>query len=76
MHELLRTNDRVLLSFARAALEDEGIDCLVVDGNMSVLEGSLGILAARVLVPKADAAKARRALGERGIGHELRPEVE
>lgn len=74
MHELIRTNDIVLLSFVRAALEEEGIECLVVDGNMSVLEGSLGILAARVLVPEADAAEARRALGERGIAHELRPE--
>lgn len=75
MHELLRTNDPVLLSFARAALEEEGIEHLVVDNNMSVLEGSLGILAARILVPEAEAAEARRALGERGLAHELRPEI-
>jgi len=75
VHEILRTNDIVLLSFVRAALDEEGIEHLVVDGNMSVLEGSLGILAARVLVPDAEAAEARRALEERGIGHELRPET-
>ncbi|PZQ18985.1 MAG: hypothetical protein DI565_00880 [Ancylobacter novellus] len=74
MHEILRTNDPVLLSFARAALEEEGIAFVVADGAMSVLEGSLGILAARVLVPEAEAKEARRALGERGLAHELRPE--
>lgn len=74
MHELIRTNDPVLLSFVRATLAEEGVEHLVVDGNMSVLEGSLGILAARVLVPEADSAKARRALEERGLAHELRPE--
>lgn len=74
MHEILRTNDPVLLSFARATLEGEGIECLVVDGNMSVLEGSLGILASRMLVPDDEAARARQLLVENGLAHELRPE--
>ena len=74
MQEILRTNDPVLISFARATLESEGIDCLVVDGNMSVLEGSLGILASRMLVPESDAGEARRLLTESGLAHELRPE--
>lgn len=72
MQEIIRCNDPVLLSFVRATLEEEEIACLVVDGNMSVLEGSLGILAARVLVPDDDAERARRVLGERGLSHELR----
>lgn len=74
MQEIIRSNDPVLLSFVRATLSEEGVEHIVLDGNMSVLEGSLGILAARVLVPDDDAARARRALGERGLSHELRPE--
>jgi len=75
LREIIRSNDPVLLSFVRARLAEEGIEPIVVDGNMSVLEGSLGILASRVLVPEEDAARARRALVESGLSHELRPET-
>jgi len=50
MDEILRTNDIVLISFAEALLRDAGIEALVLDQNMSVIEGSLGILPRRVLV--------------------------
>lgn len=75
MHEILRSNDPVLLSFVRATLEGEGVVCLFVDGNMSVLEGSLGVLSSRVLVADADAARARQLLVESGLESELRPEA-
>jgi hypothetical protein len=42
---------------------------------MSVLEGSVGILACRILVSDDDAISARRLLNEAGLGHELRPDV-
>lgn len=74
MQEIIRSNDPVLLSFVRAMLEGEGVNFLVVDGNMSVLEGSLGVLAARVLVPEDEAEEARRLLAENGLEHELRPQ--
>ena len=51
MEELLRTNDLVLISFVEALLREAGIDALVLDQNMSVIEGSLGVLPRRVLVP-------------------------
>lgn len=75
MQEIIRSNDPVLLSFVRATLSAEDIEHLVVDGNMSVLEGSLGILAARVLVPDDEAERARQTLTECGLAHELRPET-
>ncbi|RXF68079.1 DUF2007 domain-containing protein [Hansschlegelia zhihuaiae] len=75
MQEIIRSNDPVLLSFVRATLEAEGVEILVLDGNMSVLEGSLGILASRVLVHEEDAPRARRALEDSGLSHELRPET-
>lgn len=70
MTELLRTNDLVLLSFAECLLRDAGIACAVVDQNMSVMEGSLGILPRRLLVETEAHDRARRILGEAGLdGH-------
>jgi hypothetical protein len=63
MEELLRSNDLVYLSFVRHVLEEEGIDFLQLDEHMSALEGSIGILPRRILVPADDLARARLALG-------------
>lgn len=73
MDEVLRTNDAVLLSFVQALLEGEGIAHMVLDGNMSVLEGSLGVIPRRVLVADDKAAWARVVLTRNGLGDELRP---
>lgn len=62
MEELLRSNDPVYLSFVRHVLEEAGIAHLQADDHMSVLEGSIGILPRRILVPGADLAHARLAL--------------
>lgn len=74
MEELLRTNDPVMLSFAEALLKEAGIHVHIFDQNMSVLEGSIGVLQRRLLVPEHDAARARQILQEAGIGDELRPD--
>ena len=74
MKELLRTNDAVVISFVESLLKDAGIGCLVADQNMSVLEGSLGVLPRRLLVPDDDVATARRLLTEAGLAHELLPD--
>ena len=44
MHELIRTNDPVTLSFAESLMKDAGIRCMIADQAMSILEGSLGML--------------------------------
>jgi hypothetical protein len=75
VHELIRTNDAVLVSAVGALLEGAGIRHFVLDQNMSVLEGSLGILPRRVLVADDDMVVARRLLTEAGLGHELRPDA-
>jgi len=72
MRELVRTNDAVLLSAIGALLNGAFIPHLVLDQNMSVLEGSLGILPRRVLVPDQDLDDARQLLQDAGLGHELR----
>jgi len=67
----MRTNDMVLISFVDALLSEAKIHHLVVDQNMSVLEGSLGVLPRRVLVERDRMDDARRVVTEAGIGTEL-----
>ena len=74
MREIVRTNDAVLVSAVGALLDGACIHHMVLDQNMSVLEGSLGILPRRVLVAEEDVIRARRLLTEAGLGHELRPD--
>lgn len=71
MEELLRTNDAVLLSFAEALLKDAGIKTHIFDQNMSVLEGSIGVLTRRLLVHQEDIGAARKILDEAGMAAEL-----
>lgn len=68
MVELVRTNDPVLLSWLQAALSDEGIDCLVLDNHTSILEGSIGAIPRRVMVP-ADDLNAARDILTQGEAH-------
>ena len=72
MIELMRTNDAVVISFVESLMRDAGIRILVADQNMSILDGSLGILPRRILVDEDDAAQARRILADAGIAHEIR----
>jgi hypothetical protein len=72
MIELIRTNDAVVISYAQSLLRDAGIECLIADQNMSVLDGSIGILPRRILVADDDAEAARRIFTDAGIGNEMR----
>src|SRR6185369_10583230 len=74
LRELVRTNDIVLVSAVGALLDGANIHHLVLDQNMSVIEGSLGILPRRILVHEEDNRAARELLAEAGLAHELRPD--
>jgi len=74
LRELVRTNDPVLVTAIEALLNGANIRHVVLDGNMSVLEGSIGILPRRILVDAEHAAEARKLLEDAGLGHELRPD--
>ncbi len=67
MKELMRTNDPTLIAFAKALLQGEGIDCFEMDVNMSVLEGSIGVLPRRVLVHRKDYFSAAAVLRDNDI---------
>ena len=74
MREIVRTNDAVLVSAISALLDGANIQYLVLDQNMSVLEGSLGVLPRRILVADAEERQARRLLQDAGLGRELLPD--
>jgi len=66
MRELLRTNDLVRLSYLEALLRAEDIESLVLDGHMSILEGSAGAILRRLMVTADDYDRARRVLEAAG----------
>lgn len=71
MHELLRTNDPVLVSFVEALLREQGIDYHVADINTSAVEGSIAIFPRRIIVGEEAIDTARSLLLEAGLGSEL-----
>jgi hypothetical protein len=75
MREIVRTNDPVLISAIEALLNGGGIRYMVLDRNMSIVEGSLGFLPQRILVPDEHEDHARQILQDAGLGHELRPDA-
>ena len=62
MRDVLKTNTAVLLNFAQVLLADAGIEAVVFDGHMSVMDGSLGILPRRLMVSDDDFSQAERVL--------------
>jgi tRNA1(Val) A37 N6-methylase TrmN6 len=74
VHELVRTNNAVLITAIEALLKSADIPHVVLDRHMSVLEGSLGILPRRILVDAENWETARQLLEDAGLAHELRPD--
>jgi hypothetical protein len=72
MRELVRTNDAVLITAIEALLKSAQIEHMVVDRNMSVLEGSIGIFPRRILVDEQQLDAARQLLEEAGFANEIR----
>ena len=71
MKELFRSNEMVFLSWAEALLKSEDIEMIVLDGHMSVLEGSVCAIPRRVMVADEDYNLACRALRDAGEGDRL-----
>jgi hypothetical protein len=64
MRVLIKSNNPVQLNFAQVLLKDAGIDYFLFDEQMSVMEGSLGVLPRRVMVADEDYAQAARVVRE------------
>jgi hypothetical protein len=59
MKELLRTNDTVRLSWLQALLGAAGIETVVFDRHTSIIEGSIGAIPPRLMVPDEELTRAR-----------------
>jgi hypothetical protein len=68
VRELLRSNEMVFLSWLDALLKSEDIEIFMLDGHMSVLEGSAGAILRRVMVADEDYDRAKRVLQDAGEG--------
>ncbi len=66
MQELIRTNDRVRISWLQALLASAGIDVMVMDVHTSGIEGSIGAIPCRLMVADADYRRACMVLTEAG----------
>jgi hypothetical protein len=66
MEMVIASNEPVRLSFLMALLRDAGLQPVLYDMNMSVLEGSAGAIQRRIMVPSQQADHARRVLREAG----------
>jgi Putative prokaryotic signal transducing protein len=75
MREIVRTNDAVLITAIEALLKGANIRHMVLDQNMSVLDGSLNMLPRRIVVDNENVVRACRLLTDAGLGHELRPDA-
>jgi hypothetical protein len=63
---LLLTNDLVRLSFLTCLLRDAGIESVVLDHQVSAMEGSIGAIPRRLVVAREDFTRAKRLLTEAG----------
>ncbi len=59
MRAVLKTNNPVLLNFAEVLLKDAGLHSVVFDADMSIMDGSIGILPRRLMVADEDFARAQ-----------------
>jgi len=64
MFELVRTNDPVMISWLRAQLADAGIEVLVLDEHMSIMDGSVQAIPRRIMVADQDKREAQVILAE------------
>ena len=67
MKEILRTTDPTHIAFVSALLRGEGIEPIILDVHMSVLEGSIGVLPRRVMVAEQDAWRAGMILRDNDV---------
>lgn len=68
MRELILTTDPVLLSFVQSLMHDAGIEALVFDQHISIVEGSIGVFPRRLMVPEVSWSEAAQLMREAGIG--------
>ena len=71
MIAILKTVNPATLNFAQAVLKEADIPFFVMDQNVSIVEGSIGIMPRRLMVVDEDAEDAREALTDAGLGGDI-----
>ena len=71
LKELLATNNLVTISYVEALLDEAGIDYLILDQNMSILEGSIGIIPRRIMVDNSMHVAATQLIKDADLEKEL-----
>lgn len=71
MKELVRSNDPVLFDWLQVLLRDIGIETVIFDSHMSILEGSAGAIQRRLMVMDDDYQRARARVVDVGEGNQL-----
>ena len=67
----MATNNIVTISYVESLLKDADIDFLILDQNMSILEGSLGIIPKRIMIPDNALFAAKNLLADAGLEKEI-----
>jgi hypothetical protein len=62
LKELLRSNDVVHLSWIKSVYDEANIPIVVMDEQMSVLEGSTNAIPSRVVISEGDYTQAMKVL--------------
>ena len=71
MKTVLKTINPATLNFAEAILKDAEIPAFVMDQNMSLMDGSIGVIPRRLSVIDEDLTEAIAALEAAGLGNEV-----
>lgn len=71
MKTLVNTNDPVLVGYVGTLLDEAGITHFILDANMSIMEGSVGIIPRRVMVADDEIGAARNCLHQAGLAKEI-----
>ncbi len=73
MKILMRTTNPTVISFVKHLLGEAGIMAFVMDENISILEGSIGIFPRRIMVGDDDLDDALKIIKKNDLEHELDP---
>ncbi|WP_409433531.1 DUF2007 domain-containing protein [Litorimonas sp. RW-G-Af-16] len=68
---ILKTVNPATLNYVEAVLKEAQIEYFIMDQNVSIIEGSIGVIPRRVMVLADDADDARQALIDADMGDEL-----
>jgi len=71
MIAILKTVNPATLNFAQAVLKEADIPFFLMDQNVSIIDGSIGIIPRRLMVVDEDAEDARQAFRDAGLSEEI-----